>query len=200
MNDFLKVLMLFFCLSPLACNVSKPLPVHGALEPFEFTDYNGQKKTLQDYKGKVWVANFVFTSCAGTCPMLTMRMKKFDEALSAFKKENPEAQVAIVSFTVDPERDTPEKLKTYRQEYEIKSDYWTFLTGATEKVTKVVVKGFKISMAKVDSDVSDFDVVHGEKFVLVDQKGQIRGYYDSDNSGRQELFRDLKKLINQKVL
>ncbi|MCB1215483.1 MAG: SCO family protein, partial [Deltaproteobacteria bacterium] len=150
---------------------------------------------LENFKGKVWVANFVFTSCAGTCPLLTQRMKKFDEDLSAFKKEHPEADIAIVSFTVDPDRDTPEKLKAYRKEYDIHSPYWTFLTGDTELVTKVVVQGFKISMSKVEKEISDFDVIHGEKFVLVDQEGRIRGYYDSDNRGRKELFRDFKKLI-----
>lgn len=184
-----------------ACSLQKTsLPDLGALPDFSLTDQNGQNVGLSQYRDKVWVANFIFTSCAGTCPLLTQRMKRVQEAI--IKSGEGTSQFQIVSFSVDPERDTPERLKQYAEEYGALPQVWSFLTGSMDQINRTVVQGFKIAMGKVkreDAPVPPtegeiFDVVHGEKFVLVDGKGRIRGYYDSDRDGITRLIKDMKSL------
>jgi len=118
-------------------------------------------------------------------------------------EKNPSLPAKIVSFSVDPERDTPEKLLVYANTYGADPKYWNFLTGPLDEVTQIVVKGFKISMGKMPPEGEKipvgeiFDVVHGEKFVLVDDRGQIRGYYDSDSPGIEKLIIDLQSLLKK---
>jgi protein SCO1/2 len=108
----------------------------------------------------------------------------------------------IVSFSVDPEKDTPQRLASYAKEYGVRPEHWSFLTGPMDQVSKTVVEGFKIAMGKVPLQGSDgsnspgaiFDILHGEKFVLVDRQGRIRGYYDSDGEGMTRLIKDMKSL------
>lgn len=192
----------FIFLASCSLNRSEPL-VYGSLPAFELVNQLGQPVSLKNYQGKVWVANFIFTSCAGTCPMLTQRMKKVQEAIEGMGAAT-DLPLRIVSFSVDPERDTPEKLAQYAQSFRTNPKIWTFVTGPLDKVTETVVKGFKISMGKVPVQPGQklkpgeiFDVVHGEKFILIDEKGQIRGYYDSDPSGVQKLIADLKYLYKK---
>ena len=195
----IKFLFLFFLILS-ACSQASPLPVLGQLSEFKMINEKGREVHLKDYRNKIWIANFIFTSCAGTCPLLTQRMKAVQDELEAKK-----LPVHIVSFSVDPERDTPERLASYAQSYGADATRWCFLTGPLEDVTRVVVQGFKISMGKVKRDApveapsegEIFDIVHGEKFILVDAQGQIRGYYDSDSTGIRKIFLDLKKLLKE---
>lgn len=195
-----------FCLVLMAiaaCSKSEA-PVLGQLPEFKLTDQDKKPFGLGDLKGKVWVANFIFTSCAGTCPVLTQRMTQVQERLSEMKQARPDLPVCIVSFSVDPERDTPEKLQDYAQRFRAKPGLWHFLTGPIEQVEATVVHGFKTAMGKVEmtpqpnNPGETFDVVHGERFVLVDQQGRIRGYYDSEN-GREisRLLNDLQTLLKK---
>ncbi len=131
--------------------------------------------------------------------MLTRRMKRVEAAILEEARTRPDLPLRILSFSVDPERDTPEKLKEYGKLFEVNPNYWSFLTGDVNQITKTVVEGFKISMKKISTaspnpegeNLGDFDVIHGEKFVLVDASGQIRGYYDSDRAGITQLIRDM---------
>lgn len=184
-------------------------PVIGQLPEFELVNQNGQPVGLKDYQGKVWVANFIFTSCAGTCPMLTQRMKKVQEAIESMGSDSGNLPLKIVSFSVDPERDNPKKLADYAKSFKVNTEVWSFVTGPVDGITEMVVKGFKISMGKVPRGTANsgaegklkpgeiFDVIHGEKFILVDDKGQIRGYYDSDRKGINRLIADLKYLYKK---
>jgi len=188
----------------LGCNIQKKeLPQLGVLPEFNLVNQDNKPIRLKDYQGKIWVANFIFTSCAGTCPLLTQRMKKVQRALRQMDQQKGTLPVRIVSFSVDPERDTPERLADYAKGHGADKQYWAFLTGPVDAITDTIVKGFKISMGKVPLEGKDdkvnpgekFDVVHGEKFVLIDEKGQIRGYYDSQSSGVKTLISDLKILL-----
>lgn len=191
-----------------ACNFSaRELPRLGSLPEFHLLNQENRPVSLENYRGKVWVANFIFTSCAGTCPMLTQRMKKVEASIHEMAKERELPSLQIVSFSVDPERDTPEKLKKYAERFQTDPAYWTFLTGPVDQITRTVVQGFKISMGKVlpegvsgDATAAEvFDVVHGEKFVLVDTQGRIRGYYDSDSGGIKKLIADMSYLFNKEI-
>jgi len=181
------------------------LPNLGTLPAFQLTNQDSQPVTLDQYKGKVWVANFIFTSCAGTCPMLTQRMRRVQDKILDLKQKGSVHPIEIVSFSVDPETDTPKRLKDYSKRHGANAAFWNFLTGPLDQVQEMVVKGFKISMGKVPvgektakaSAEEIFEVVHGEKFVLVDKNGNIRGYYDSQASGIQKLWADLQALLQE---
>lgn len=186
-----------------ACG-SRELPVLGQLPAFQLSNERGGTTASSSLQGKVWVANFVFTSCGHTCPMLTRRMKEFQNRLLALRVKQPDLPARIVSFSVDPERDTPEVLAEYAKRFGADPSIWEFLTGPAEQVQFTVVQGFKIAMGKVPMEGAIaapnggeiFDVLHGEKFVLVDQKGRIRGYYASE-SGQEmrRLLNDLQILL-----
>lgn len=209
-NFFKRLGVTVLLLAVFACTKSpKELPQLGVLPDFQLTSQEGKQVSLNDYKGKVWVANFIFTSCAGTCPMLTQRMTQVQRAMQSEMKEQSlgntkQYPCRIVSFSVDPERDTPQKLFNYAKDFKVDSQIWSFLTGPSDQVTKTIVEGFKISMQKVPmedgssvEEMNNFDVVHGEKFILVDQKARIRGYYDSDKIGIQKLLTDMKQLSKE---
>lgn len=185
------------------CNsFRQELPNYGNIPAFQLTNQDEQSVSKEDYAGKVLAVNFIFTSCAGTCPMLTQRMKRVQDSLEQSAKSGNKLPVRIVSFSVDPETDTPQRLKEYTKNYGVNLKYWDFLTGPLDQVKETVVQGFKISMGKVPQGEKPtsgeiFEVVHGEKFVLVDSQGQIRGYYDSNPSGIKKFISDMKRLAKK---
>lgn len=196
-----KSILIFIAAVMVACSHSKgPLPQWGTLPDFRLMDQQGKAFGLKELSGQVWVADFIFTSCAGTCPMLTQRMKRVQEAIAEMGEQG--AGYRIISFSVDPERDTPERLAQYARDFDARPEHWSFLTGPMDQVSQTVVQGFKIAMGKVPGAGDQaapkaaevFEIVHGEKFVLVDRQGVIRGYYDSDGAGITQLIADMKSL------
>ena len=158
----------------------KELPEIGNIPQFEFTDSDGNTVTLDNLKGKVWVADFIFTTCTMACPMMTGNMNIVHKK---FKKND---NVRLVSISVYPEYDTPEVLKNYASQYDADTEKWLFLTGKEDAVKDVIRDGFKIG------DYEDI-IFHSEKFALVDKKGIIRAYY---NGMKSEDMKQLKKDIN----
>jgi len=202
-----SVFGLFLLILTLSCNgcSQHEIPDLGKIPAFQLRDQDGKAFTERDLQGRVWVADFFFTSCAGACPLLTQRMKGVQEFIHSQIPEAQRKRAKIVSFSVDPERDTPERLKTYAERFGSDPRVWTYLTGPVEEVTRTVVTGFKISMSKLpaqqaslDSIPEGFDVVHGEKFVLVDSTGRIRGYFNSDEKeSMREMLENFRKLIEE---
>ena len=158
----------------------KELPEIGNIPQFEFTDSDGNTVTLDNLKGKVWVADFIFTTCTMACPMMTGNMNIVHKK---FKKND---NVRLVSISVYPEYDTPEVLKNYASQYDADTEKWLFLTGKEDAVKDIIRDGFKIG------DYEDI-IFHSEKFALVDKKGIIRAYY---NGMKSEDMKQLKKDIN----
>ena len=156
------------------------LPVIGTIPEFSFTDSKGNEINRQDLDGKVWVADFIFTTCTMACPVLTGNMNIVHKE---FKNND---NVRIVSISVYPEYDTPEVLSEYASRYDANTDRWHFLTGPEQSVKDIILNGFKIG------DYEDI-IFHSEKFALVDKKGQIRGYYSGMIT---EEMTKLKKDIN----
>lgn len=201
----------FFLLLLVAACGRRDLPVLSELPPFRLVSHENKTVTLEDLKGKVWVANFIFTSCAGTCPRLTERMKLVQESIRQMRQKDPALPARIVSFSVDPERDTPQKLADYAQRFKVDARVWLFLTGSWDEVRDTVINGFKVSMGKVKAEVPGaqevksnpdpeaeiFEVVHGERFVLIDAQGRIRGYYSSEGPGLRDLLDDMEFLLKQ---
>jgi protein SCO1/2 len=165
----------------------------GHVPTFAFTDQNGQPLTDRDLRGGVWVANFIFTRCPTACPMLTAKFKALQQQLG------PLPGVRFVSISVDPEHDTPEVLAAYAKRFSADTSRWSFVTGPLAEIEKTVVRGFKIHVGKPKpraADPSLIDIMHGEHFVLVDQSGQIRGYYRSEKLELEELQTDLRALLH----
>ena len=166
-------------------NIINDLPISGTVPNFEFTDSNGETITREDMEGKVWVADFIFTTCTMACPIMTGNMNIIHKS---FKKDN---NVRIVSISVYPEYDTPDILKEYASRYDANTDRWHFLTGPEESVKNIIKTGFKIG------DYEDI-IFHSEKFALVDIKGQIRGYYSGmKTEDMSQLKKDIKKLLKE---
>jgi protein SCO1/2 len=163
----------------------------GQVPTFSFTDQTGKTVTNGDLRGKVWVANFVFTRCPSVCPMLSAKFQALQTKLGKLPG------VQYVSISVDPEFDKPAVLKEYSERYGADPARWQFLTGPLKDVEKAVVSGFKVHMGEPKPDEMDptlVEIMHGEHFVLVDQGGTIRGYYRADQAGLGELEKDVRKL------
>jgi protein SCO1/2 len=174
-------------------STSSTLPmVYAELPNFELVDQDDQPFSLDRMSGRVWIANFIFTSCATVCPALTARMHDIQTRVA------DEDDIRLVSFSVDPVHDTPEKLRAYAHRFEADPARWTFVTGPLETVEKTVQDGFKMTMQqpKVDDDPGFFDIVHGERFVLVDREGRIRGYFDANDESTEQLLRAARQLVD----
>lgn len=155
------------------------LPVLSTVPAFSFTDQSGAKFDSADLRGRVWVANFIFTRCPTICPPFSAKM-------AAIQDRSAATRLALVSFTVDPEWDTPEKLKEYGEKYHANFSRWSFVTGQRPDLERVIVKGMMQPMDKGDGqDLAS--VVHGSYFVLVDGAMKVRGYYKFDAPGAVDL-------------
>ncbi len=156
---------------------------------FQFTAQDGSAVSSADFKGKIWVANFIFTRCAGPCPIMTTRMAALNQALGGKTQD-----VELVSFTVDPDYDTPEVLKEYGKQVGATPERWKFLTGPKDQIETTVMKGFLQALAKEPSGAP----VHSTRFVLVDRDGWIRGFPDgNDPEIAQKLLMDIGDLLRE---
>ncbi len=167
---------------------AKELPVYFELPPFSFTDQLGRTVTSEELRGKVVVANFIYTNCTAFCPtVLTPRMRELqgrlrDEGLAG-------REVVLLSLSVDPEQDTPEKLRAYAENYGADPEVWRFLTGSVADMERVVTMGLKLGVQKIlqpvehthpdgSAETHKYDVTHTNRFALVDRQGQVRAYID----------------------
>lgn len=175
----------------MARDLPKPPAMKLALPDFELTDQRGQPFGLANLRGKIWVANFIFTSCPTVCPKLTRRMTEVQS-----RGKNLGDHFHLVSFTVDPDNDTPERLLAFSQSFSINQRRWSFLTGELGAIETTVVGGFKIAMGKEEKEAGIFEIFHGERLVLVDDAGAIRGYYEASDEDIDRLMRDIGILVS----
>ena len=142
------------------CAREKPLPVLGEIPAFELLNQQGQKFDRSALDGHVWIADFIFTNCESSCPRMSSKMHSIQGATRA--------GVKLVSFTVDPERDTPQALEEYARKYSADNARWTLLTGDPATLDMLDHDAFKLGNLNMD---------HSTRFVLIDKKGRVRGYY-----------------------
>src|SRR5437667_3712423 len=180
----MKCLALTLLLALAGCaRREPPLPVLGSVNGFELTSETGEPFSRQSLDGKVWVADFIFTTCSGPCPRMSSMMRQIQQATSAIP------EVRLVSFTVDPERDTPAALSAYAARYHAQPERWRFLTGPRDALHKIAREDFKLSNV-------DGSLVHSTRLVLLDRQSRIRGYYGTDqDSPVTELVRDIKRVL-----
>lgn len=147
--------------------------VYHTIPSYTFTNQNGEAFSSQQLKNKIYIADFFFTRCGN--PMLCPRMSTELERVQNYIKDD--LSVQIISFTVDPEYDTPEILKEYAQNYEANPQQWNFLTGDKSLIYDLAYSGFKVNAMEEGSDITP-DFLHATKFILIDPEGRIRGYYE----------------------
>lgn len=162
-----------------------PLPLERLWEvpAFTFTDPDGRTVTRDDLKGRPWVAAFVFTNCNQACPMMAGKLRHVQD-------ETKGTDLRLVSFSLDPARDTPEVLKKYGQNLGADTTRWTFLRG-TQAEAFATAKAMKVAVDFNDKG----EIIHGDHFLLVDADGWVRGFYRSKDEGAvQKLAADAVKL------
>jgi protein SCO1/2 len=170
------------------------LPILGTLPDFSLIERSGQPFGLNDLRGRIWVADFIFTNCAGTCPIMTTALTEIQQMALAEKLDD----VKLVSITVDPERDSLEVLRRFAEGYGALKDRWYFLTGDGAAIQHLANKGFLLSAAASTGGSAEEPIIHSNRFVLVDRQGRIRGYYDgTDAESVKQLLKDLKKLYRE---
>lgn len=167
-----------------------PLPHLGKVAAFSLTERSGQTTTQAQLAGKVWIADFIFTSCHMECPLMSAEMQKLQDQLR-------HRDLRLVSFSVDPATDTPARLREYAAKYRADAERWLFLTGAQAELYKLAGDSFKLAVAEQKPTGGSGPFLHSQKFVLVDAELGIRGYYDSTDPAalRKLLDKDLPQLL-----
>ncbi len=172
-----------------AARTQPSLPVYGRVPAFALIDDQQQPVFDEALRGRVWVAEFIFTRCAGQCPMMNHQMAVL---ASTFR---PQETIAFVSFTVDPTHDTSMVLADYRKTSGLSDPRWRLVTGSQEEMARVCHEGFHLAFAEDGANPVE-PITHSTRFVLVDPIGQIRGYYDAlDADAVARLTRDARRLL-----
>jgi protein SCO1/2 len=162
----------------------------GKAPAFKFEDRGGAMVSNADLKGKFWVADFIFTRCAGSCPILGEQMKRLQKDWKGSEK------IDWVTFTVDPDYDTAAVLKEYADDLGADPKRWFFLTGAKKDLLQTAEEGFKLTAIENPGAEPGALFIHSTKLVLVGPDGTILGYYDgTDNTEFQKLRDELQSLL-----
>ena len=165
--------------------------VLGRVSDFELVDQDGKNVSLADLRGKIWVADFIFTRCAGPCPLMSSRMAELQKSLDGVEG------VGFVSISVDPDYDRPELLREYGKRYGAKPGTWIFLTGDKKRIFEMISKDFKMGVADGSGDQP---IIHGTHFVLVDGEGRIRGYYGiNDPNLESQAVAEIERAVKTKT-
>ena len=180
------ILFCFFTYYFFAQETRRPkLPALGVVRPFTLTDAQDQSFGSDKLQGKIWIADFFFTSCSDICPMMSKHMASLQRSFDL------EKNIYLVSFTVNPEHDSAAVLNNYAKKFKANTRKWIFLTGSRESITDVAVKSFKLG------DIKE-PIFHSSYFTLVDGYGFIRGYYDgTSQESINQLFKDTASLIKE---
>ena len=183
----MKLAVLAMALLLLAsCAPVKPLPVLGQIPQFELTAQTAQPFDSHSLDGHIWVANFIYTNCPGPCPLMSHQMHGIQLSTQSPPPSTP--SVKLVSFTVDPAHDTPAVLAGYAKHFQADPSRWSFLTGEMARLNDLGFNAFKLN--SVDGQLD-----HSTRFVLVDARRRIRGYYlPGDDDFPKQLLHDIRQL------
>jgi protein SCO1/2/putative membrane protein len=151
---------------------------------FTLIERSGRAVTPELLRGRVWIANFIFIRCAGPCPAMTQEMRRLQDDLPS--------SIRLVSFSVDPKRDTPEALREYAEQVKADPRRWWFLTGDKDLIHSVAIDGFKATTRDPDAGSDQF--IHSQRFYLVDERGRIRSWYNYDWQDREAAREEMARL------
>jgi cytochrome oxidase Cu insertion factor (SCO1/SenC/PrrC family) len=169
-----------------ACSRESSLPKLFPVPDAALVSETGRPVRLSEMKGYVTVYDFIFTNCAGTCPMMTATLRRLTT------KVDKAAKVRFVSISVDPERDTPAVLRAYASKAR-NDDRWIFLTGDKQTIVNLSVNGFKLAAGGGGASPSE-SILHSAKFAIADQNGMIRDYYGAEN---EDAVEHVVKVVNE---
>jgi protein SCO1/2 len=175
------------------------LPVMGTVPAFMLTERSGKNVSNRDLEGKIYVADFVYTMCPGPCPLVSANMAKVQKATA----NDPHVQ--LVTFTVDPQNDTPAVLAAYADKLGADPNRWWFLTGPEKPLYQLIQDGFyqtvEDNRGKAPQD-GQFTVTHSLNFALVDAQGRLRGNYKAvgDDNEIEKMYKDITALENEEAL
>lgn len=160
------------------------------IAPFSFENQNGKTITQDDYEGKIYIADFFFTTCPTICPKMTANMGSIQEEILN------DSTVMLLSYSVTPKIDSVPQLKKYAIEKGVNDEKWNLLTGNKKEIYTMARKSYLV--VKEDGDGGPYDMIHTENFILVDPKKRIRGFYDgTDTLAMRELLIDLEILKDE---
>lgn len=202
MKNYLVVIVV--ALLALSSCISEPLPILGEKEfiegvdkdtvyhtiPFwSFENQEGKMVGTTDYQGEIYIADFFFSHCPSICPQMLENMKYVQEELK-------DLNINIVSYTVDPKNDNVERLKWYAENNEINTDNWNFVTGIQQDIYELGVNGYLVP--NQEDALAPGGFLHSEKFILIDKKSRIRGFYDGTELEQvDQLIKDVKTLSKE---
>lgn len=184
-----QISMVFFVISfALLSACTKEHSNEHVIRPFSFVNQYGEAFGTNELEGSVWIANFMFTNCTSVCPTTSMEMAKIQKELA-----EKDLEVELVSFTVDPENDSPERLKQYLRHYTDDDSNWHLLTGYTQaEIERFAHDQFQAMVKK--SEDSD-QIIHSSSFYLIDQNGKIvNKYHYSHHNYLEALIKDIEKI------
>lgn len=189
----ISVIILFTALFLVACSSSPEIETNMSkdIPDFVYTSEAGEEFGLEDLKGQWWVADMIFTNCTTVCIPMTSNMALLQEMV---KEEGLDDKMQFVSFSVDPDYDTPEVLTEYAKDYEADLSNWTFLTGYDfETIQELSIKTFQSSLME---PMGDDQVIHGTRFYLVDPEGTVVKYYEGSSGQEMDaILEDLKVVL-----
>ena len=185
-----KLLIGVSILATVGCKQSEPLPVIGTLDiPYTFTDQQNQPINQELFQGKIYVADFFFTSCPTICPIMKSQM------LRIYEKFESDEQILLLSHSIDPEHDTVEVLKDYGARLGIAADSWHLVTGNKEEIYDTA---YRYGLAAMEDENAPGGFIHSGSFTLVDRRGRIRGYYKgTEEEAVDQLISDIRRLIDE---
>ena len=164
-----------------ACRSHTEFPDYGVVPQFQLTAQDGQAFDSSVLKGKIWVADFIFTRCGNTCPIMTSKMVELQKRIT-------DPRVVFVSFSVDPDRDKPADLKAYAARYKADESRWRFLSPPDAKSILSVAMGMRITGPPKENNNP---LLHADRFLLIDQHLKVRGsYYEGDEEAMKRLVSD----------
>lgn len=182
--SFVAGIVTLTLLRPFLRHIPDPPPVMFALPEYELVDQDGHVFDRQRLAGKVWVASFVFTSCPSTCPAVTRAMLELQQ-----RYEREGLDVRLVSFSVDPDTDTPEVLRRYADSVGADLQRWSFVTGTKAAVVALMEQGFRQGVGAPAVNAQGLrDIAHSVRLAIVDAEGNVRGFYSIEGEGVDEVF------------
>lgn len=187
--SFVLAIVSITALRPFMRNIPDPPPVMFTLPDYELVDHEERPFTPDTLRGKVWVAAFIFTSCPSTCPAVTRAMLDLRERF-----DRNDIDVEFVSISVDPVNDTPAVLAAHAEEVGAEHGKWRFVTGDLATIKTLAEDGFHLGVGeRTDQEGGLYDIAHSTKLALVDQQGNVRGFYGLDptpnaDGGLAELY------------
>ncbi len=171
---------------------AQALPELGSVPDFVLIESSGEPVQRADLREQVWLASFIFTRCAEFCPAMMRAEAKVQRELPVRE------DVKLVTFSVDPEYDTPVKLREYGEMFGADRRRWWFVTGDKAQIYRLAIEGFRLSTMDADP-VTEMPILHSSKLVLVDRRGTIRGYYDTaDEAEMRQLVKDVRRLVAER--